>query len=182
MPASITVSEISLLMLWLKVTWQWCQGRIGLWVTSINVTTTVSLMTTQYGGQSFLNYKRTLESYQRRLERSSLMMPSVWPGYMFAHVLYTTTAWSQWLVFSQVLACWNFNYITMFSQVSAFTHSVLVLRLSWKWIGKGVNSLIFSNLALNWLFGFTRSEHCVKPGVTTVFTSHWPIRSKICKF
>jgi len=43
----------------------------------------------------------------------------------------------------------RYKTVNQFKTLSEFTRSVLVLRLSLKWIGRGVKSLKLSNLALN---------------------------------
>jgi len=55
--------------------------------------------------------------------------------------------------FSYVLMA---NLSTVCGIMSEFTHSVLVLRLIWKWIGRGGKSFKLLNLALNWSMGLIR--------------------------
>jgi len=54
-----------------------------------------------------------------------------------------------------VLFVWSTRYWSFhFEAMSEFSRSVLVLRLSWKWIGRGVEFFL-SNLAVNWVMQFT---------------------------
>jgi len=62
----------------------------------------------------------------------------------------------------------NHKQLVFEMTMSEFTRSVLVLRLSWKCIGRGLNKFNIFKYAFNRFVELTRNSHCIKKCVSTV--------------